>query len=157
MHPLWRDVIAAGVRAAFEMEHVIPGDDPDDWDAEPIGDAVDLHHAGRHRDAVVLLERLVADDRRCVDAWAHLGLVAFNTQGLGRARPLYETGVASGEAPAELDRGRIGLHGCRLARPARFVGFARMPRRGPHSHALDPSLTRRDRLTTVDNGETLDS
>jgi hypothetical protein len=59
---LWQEVIAAGVRPCFEMEQVLPGVEPDDWDRDPIVDAADLHRAGHHRDAVRLLEGLLAID-----------------------------------------------------------------------------------------------
>lgn len=94
---LWEEVVAAGKRPSFEMEQILPGVDPDDWDGDPIVDAAELHRAGRHRDAVALLEGLVAIDARCVDAWGHLGLIAFDTHGPGPARDLYETGVAIAE------------------------------------------------------------
>ncbi len=65
--------------------------------ATPIVDAAELHRAGYHRDAARLLEGLLAIDIRCIDAWAHLGLIAFDTRGPGPARELYETGVAIAE------------------------------------------------------------
>ncbi|MGQ0826008.1 MAG: hypothetical protein ACT4OX_13440 [Actinomycetota bacterium] len=98
LHPLCREVIAAGVRPHFEMEQVLPGVDADDWDSDPIVDAAELHRAGYHREAIRVLEALLAIDTRCVDAWGHLGLVAFHTRGPGPAREFYETGVAVAEA-----------------------------------------------------------
>ena len=97
-HPLEREVIAAGARPCFEMQQVLPGVDPDDWDSDPIVDAADLHRAGEDRAARRILEGLLALDRRCVDAWGHLGLIAFDTQGPGAAVTFYETGVAVAEA-----------------------------------------------------------
>ena len=94
--PLWRNVIAAGVRPCYEMEQVLPGVE-DDWDSDPIVDAVDLHRAGFDRDAIRALDALLAQDRRCVDAWAHRGLIAFNSRGPGTAVEFYETGVAIAE------------------------------------------------------------
>lgn len=94
---LWQDVIAGGVRPCFEMEQVIPGVAADDWDSDPIVDAAELHRAGYHREAIRLLDGLLAEDRRCVDAWGHLGLVAFDTRGPGPALGHYETGVAIAE------------------------------------------------------------
>lgn len=54
---------------------------------------------------VALLEDALAIDMRCIDAWGHLGLVAFNTRGPGPAAELYQTGVAVAEAslPAGFD------------------------------------------------------
>lgn len=97
VHPLCREVIAAGVRPCYEMEQVLPGVEPDDWDSDPIVDAAELHRAGYHREAIRVLEGLLAIDGRCVDAWGHLGLVALNTRGPTPAVELYETGVAVGE------------------------------------------------------------
>ena len=103
IHPLCRTVIAAGPRPSFEMEQVIPGVDEDDWDGDPIIEAADLHHAGHHREAIRILENALAIDNRCIDAWGHLGLIAFNTRGPGSAAELYQTGIAVAEAslPAE--------------------------------------------------------
>lgn len=97
LDPLSEEIFAAGVRPCFEMEQVLPGVEPDDWDTDPIVDAADLHRAGYDREAIRLLEGLLAIDARCVDAWGHLGLIAFDTKGPGAAAKLYETGVAIAE------------------------------------------------------------
>ena len=94
---LWQQVIAAGVRPSFEMEQVLPGIDPEDWDSDPIVEAADLHCVGRDRDAIAILEGLVALERRCVDAWAHLGLIAFDTRGPGAALEFYRSGIGIAE------------------------------------------------------------
>ena len=97
LHPLCQEVIGAGVRPRFEMEQVLPGVGPDDWESDPIVDAAELHRAGYHRDGVRVLEGLLAIDDRCVDAWGHLGLIALDTRGPGPAVEFYETGVAVAE------------------------------------------------------------
>jgi len=97
LHPMCQEVIAAGVRPLYEMEQVLPGVDEDDWDTDPIVDAADLHGAGLDRDAIRLLDGLLAQDRRCVDAWAHRGLIAFDSRGPAAAVEFYETGVAVAE------------------------------------------------------------
>ena len=97
-HPLERTISGAGARPCFEMEQVLPGVDPDDWDSDPIVDAAELHRAGEDRAARHILEGLLTLDRRCVDAWGHLGLIAFDTKGPGAAMTFYETGVAVAEA-----------------------------------------------------------
>lgn len=97
VHPLSRDIFAVGVRSCFEMEQVLPGVEPDDWDSDPIVDAAELHRAGKHLAATRLLEGVLALDVRCIDAWGHLGLVAFDTRGPAPAVALYETGVAIAE------------------------------------------------------------
>jgi hypothetical protein len=96
--PLLAEVIAAGVRPCFEMEQVLPGVVGDDWDSDPIVDAAELHRAGLDREAAISLEALLDIDERCVDAWAHLGMIALDRRGPGAAVHLYETGVAIGEA-----------------------------------------------------------
>jgi len=48
--------MAAGPRPEFEMEQVIPGEDPEDWDDDPILRAADLRQAGIPDDAPTLLK-----------------------------------------------------------------------------------------------------
>src|SRR5581483_9421028 len=91
------EIIAAGPRPLYEMEQVIPGVAPDDWDTDPIVDAADLHRAGYDRQAEGLLRGLLEQDRRCVDAWVHLGNIFFDKQGPKTALAYYETGVAIAE------------------------------------------------------------
>ncbi len=105
--PLCQTIIAAGPRSCFEMEQVIPGVDEDDWDSDPIIEAADLHHAGFHRDAIRILEDALAIDNRCIDAWGHLGLIAFNTRGPGPAAELYQTGIVVAEASLPADFGGV--------------------------------------------------
>jgi hypothetical protein len=95
--PLYQALIAAGPRPQFEMEQVIPGFTPEDWDVDPVGEAADLHQAGQHREASRILRGLISEDLRCIDAWAHLGNIAFDTKGAKAALELYDTGVAIGE------------------------------------------------------------
>jgi len=96
-HPLVEEVFAAGVRACFEMDQVIPGVELDDFD-DPIVEAADLHRAGEDRHAMRLLEGVLALDERCVDAWGHLGLIALDTRGPGPAAAFYDKGMAIAEA-----------------------------------------------------------
>ena len=74
-----------------------------DWDSDPIIEAAELHHAGFHREAIRILEGALAIDNRCIDAWGHLGLIAFNTRGPGPAAEFYQTGIAVGEASLPTD------------------------------------------------------
>lgn len=77
-HPDWlAPIIARGRRPMFEMEQVIPGEDPDDPDTDPILEAADLSAAGARGEAEDLLMGLLARDLRCIDAHAHLGNLEF--------------------------------------------------------------------------------
>ena len=73
-----RAIITRGKRQAFEMEQVIPGADPEDFDSDPIVEASDLRAAGHHAEAPELLMRLLAADLRCLDAHSHLGNWEFD-------------------------------------------------------------------------------
>lgn len=55
-----RPIIARGPRPSFEMEQVLPGADPDDWDSDPILEASDLHAAGDRLGAQKLLVDMLA-------------------------------------------------------------------------------------------------
>ncbi|MGH9276899.1 MAG: tetratricopeptide repeat protein [Acidimicrobiales bacterium] len=97
-HPVVTAIIAAGPRPEFEMEQVIPGVEADDWESDPVADAAELHRAGADRQASRLLEDLIAADERCIDAWVHLGNIAFDAKSPKAALPLYDRSVAIGEA-----------------------------------------------------------
>jgi len=92
---LWEE-IAATPRVAYELEQVLPGVDPRDWDSDPITDAVELRHAGRTKDAEKLLMELLLVDLRCIDAHAHLGNWALDsdfTPDVERGLAHYEVGI----------------------------------------------------------------
>ena len=72
-----KPIVARGKRPAFEMEQVLPGADPDDWDSAPIIEASELHAAAKRAAAEALLMKMLAQDLRCLDAHAHLGNFAF--------------------------------------------------------------------------------
>jgi len=72
-----KPIVARGKRSAFEMEQVLPGADPEDWDADPIIEAGGLNAAGERGAAEALLMKMLAEDLRCLDAHAHLGNFAF--------------------------------------------------------------------------------
>ena len=57
----------------FELEHVLPGVDPGDFESDPMLEAIELDDAGASGEARALLMVLVAKDLRCLDAHAHLG------------------------------------------------------------------------------------
>ena len=64
-------IIARGPRREYEMEQVIPGEDPDDPFSDPITESNDLKHAGLREDAYKLLMGLCKSDLRCLDAHSH--------------------------------------------------------------------------------------
>ena len=88
--PLISQIAAAGIRAAFEMEQILPGVDSDDWDTDPVADAAELHRCGMDRKAKKILRDLVALDARCIDGWVHLGNIAFDGRGPAAAREFYD-------------------------------------------------------------------
>jgi len=89
-------IIARGPRPAYEMEQVVPGRDPDDFDSDPIGESNDLKDAGDGAAAYKLLMDLCQADLRCLDAHAHLGNFVFD-HGPTEAIRHYEVGVRIGE------------------------------------------------------------
>src|SRR5262249_37770851 len=91
-----RPIIARGPRSQFEMEQVLPGSDPDDFDSDPILEANDLSRAGERAEARELLSRLLEADPRCLDAHAHLGNRVFRVSPHW-ALSHYEVGVQIGE------------------------------------------------------------
>lgn len=99
-------IIARGKRPEFEMEQVIPGEDPEDYDSDPITEAVELKHNGDHAGASKILEDTLEDDLRCIDAHAHLGSLSFDTWHRW-ALLHYEVGVRIGEH--SLGKGFNGL------------------------------------------------
>ncbi len=90
-------IIARGKRPMFELEHVIPGADPEDFDDDPILEAAELGSAGDEKGAHDLLMKLLAQDLRCLDAHAHLGNLAF-PRSPKRALRHYEMGAAIGSS-----------------------------------------------------------
>ncbi len=95
--PEWaRAIVAKGPRPEFEMEQVIPGADPDNWDTDPIVEAAKLREAGDDAAARALLMAQLDADLRCLDAHAHLGNQEFDFSPR-RAIRHYEAGVRIGE------------------------------------------------------------
>jgi hypothetical protein len=92
-----KPIIARGRRSQFEMEQVLPGQDPDDPFSDPISKANDLKDAGDTRAAERILMETCESDLRCLDAHAHLGNLAFDNRPEHAVRH-YEVGVRIGEA-----------------------------------------------------------
>jgi hypothetical protein len=91
-----KPIIKGGPRAEYEMEQVLPGEDPDHPDTDPILEAVDLHQAGDWRKADRMLMDVLAADLRCLDGHAHLGNFAFPRDPDTAIRH-YDIGVKIGE------------------------------------------------------------
>jgi hypothetical protein len=95
--PEWAlPIIARGPRSEYEMEQVLPGDDPDDPDSDPIIQSNDLKEQRDFSGARKILMRLLDADLRCLDAHAHLGNPMFDV-GAKDAIRHDEIGVRIGE------------------------------------------------------------
>jgi hypothetical protein len=90
-----KPIIARGKRPMFEMEQVLPGADPEDFDSDPIVEASELNAAGDRSGAREVLMNLLALDLRCLDAHAHLGNLQFDRQPAQALRH-YDVGVSIG-------------------------------------------------------------
>lgn len=88
-------IIAHGRRSMFELEQVIPGADPEDFDSDPIVESGELNAAGDRAGARELLMKLLAQDLRCLDAHAHLGNFEFEHRPAQALRH-YEVGMSIG-------------------------------------------------------------
>ncbi len=91
-----KPIIARGPRQAFEMEQIVPGRDAEDFDSDPIGASNDRNDAGDGAAACTILMQLCQSDLRCLDAHAHLGILAFDQRPKDAIRH-YEVGVRVGE------------------------------------------------------------
>lgn len=88
--------IAWGPRPRYEMEQILPGNDLDDIDGDPILNAVDLAGARKISLANEILHELCLADLRCLDAHSHLGHFQFD-RNPELAMRHYEVGVRIGE------------------------------------------------------------
>lgn len=102
-----KDIIKAGPRPLYEMEQVIPGEEPEeDW-SDPILEASEYYGCGDSNSAYHIMERILTNDLRCIDAHTHLGNWQFNLTpskdpkwdeiGVKIAMGHYEVGVQIGE------------------------------------------------------------
>lgn len=91
-----KPIIARGTRPSFEMEQVVPGRDPDDFDSDPICESNELKDSGDPAAAKQILMELCQADLRCLDAHAHLGNFVFDSWAKEAIRH-YEVGVRIGE------------------------------------------------------------
>lgn len=91
-----KEIIKRGRRPRFEMEQVIPGEDPSDMLTDPIIESNDKKNAGDYSGAYDILMGLCRADLRCLDAHSHLGNLLFDTRPEDAIRH-YEVGVRIGE------------------------------------------------------------
>ncbi len=91
-----RPIIAHGPRPMFEMEQVLPSEDPDDPFNDPITRSNDLKDAGERAEAEKILMELCEVDLRCLDAHSHLGNFVFDHSPDDAIRH-YEVGLRIGE------------------------------------------------------------
>jgi len=91
-----KPIIAYGPRPMFEMEQVLPGEDPEDPLNDPINRSNDFKEAGMHAEAEKILMQLCRADLRCLDAHAHLGNFDFD-HWPQQAILHYEVGLRIGE------------------------------------------------------------
>ncbi|TDI36186.1 MAG: cytoplasmic protein [Acidobacteria bacterium] len=97
-----KPIIARGLRPDLEMERVLPGEDPNNPDTDPIIEANERHVAGDRLGAERMLMELCQSDLRCLDAHAHLGNLAFDHRPEDAIRH-YEVGLRIGELSLEDD------------------------------------------------------
>jgi len=91
-----KPIIAHGPRPMFEMEQVLPGEDPDDPFNDPITRSNDLKDAGERAEAAKILMALCRADLRCLDAHSHLANLVFDHRPQDAIRH-YEVGLRIGE------------------------------------------------------------
>jgi hypothetical protein len=91
-----KPIRSRGPRPEYEMEQVVPGENPDDPDTDPILEAAEQREAGDYLGAHRKLMTLLAADLRCLDAHAHLGNFVFD-HFPEKAIRHYEVGVRIGE------------------------------------------------------------
>jgi hypothetical protein len=96
-----KKLIKRGGRSQFEMEEVMPGEDPDDC-ADPMIESNEKKDAGDYSGGFGILMDRYGADLRCLDAHAHQGNLSLNTRPEDRHAP-------EGRHPAL--RGRWGIGG----------------------------------------------
>ena len=95
--PEWAPpIIALGPRREYEMEQILPGDDPDDPDGDPIIQSNDLKDQRDFAGARDTLMQLLDADLRCLDAHAHLGNLVFDPRPEDAIKH-YEMGMRIGD------------------------------------------------------------
>jgi hypothetical protein len=91
-----KPIIARGPRPQFEMEQVLPGEDPEDPFSDPITESNELRDSGDGEGAYKILMDACQADLRCLDAHVHLGNFSFDHMPKEAMRH-YEVGLRIGE------------------------------------------------------------
>jgi tetratricopeptide (TPR) repeat protein len=95
LEPYLQAIFAVGPREAWEQGRLVPRVRPDAFE-DPILEATELHGRAERDEARGLLVKLLSEEPRCLDAYAHLGAFAYDYSA-SLALPHYEAGVAIGE------------------------------------------------------------
>ena len=91
-----KPIIVRGPRREFEMEQVLPGQDPEDPFSDPISESNESKDSGDIEGAYKILIDLCQADLRCLDAHSHLGNFVFHGRPKEAIRH-YEAGLRIGE------------------------------------------------------------
>jgi hypothetical protein len=140
-----RKIIARGPRPQYEMEQIVPGVKPKDFDidTDPILEAVELKEAGDFVGADQVLNGLLIADLRCLDAHAHLGNFKFDHRPEIALRH-YDIGRRIGELSLDPDFSGVLRWAMIDNRPYLPLSLApesfRRSRRRLHPYALDEPL-----------------
>ena len=119
----FKPIIDFGPRESYEMEQIVPFEDPEDVNSDPILEASEFHECGDHAEAFKIMEKILTTDLRCLDAHAHLGNWLFNITNeqheriIDKARRHYEVGVTIGELSLGKDFNGVLPWGCIDNRP----------------------------------------
>lgn len=105
-----------GPRPQFEMEQVVPGEDPMAFDDGAILRAIHARDTGDPTRAFEILNDLLTQDLRCLDAHAHLGNFEMDCWP-GRAMRHYKAGVEIGKQSLGEDFRGVLPWGCIDNRP----------------------------------------
>ena len=89
-------IFEAGPRPSWEMQNVLPGYDPKDFNC-PIGVGIEILNSGDWYGAIRHMKNLLKQDDRCLDAYAHIGnwyLEYGDSNDLNVAKNYYKIGSA---------------------------------------------------------------
>ncbi|MDX2440809.1 MAG: hypothetical protein QNK40_09685 [Desulfobacterales bacterium] len=123
LHRYFQEIIDSGPRQSYEMEQIIPFQDPEDFDSDPIIEAADSFESGNRENAIKIMEKILTAELRCIDAHAHLGNWEFNSTKefyktfINRAKKHFKVGFNIGELSLGKDFNGLLPWGCIDNRP----------------------------------------